>query len=128
MKFILSCLLISTAWLGALTGLDLDDIKSAEAHRQKTLQNLHIAQNPLHTKQEKATEVEISKYQEAVVQAVAFQQWIAHDGKRSLFLEGIGNHSVDTLNRKNLISSSGTSMMQKLKSHLPSLETISVLP
>lgn len=129
MKFILSCLLISTACLGARTGLDLDDIKSAEAHRQKTLQNLHVAQNPVHTKQEKATEVEISKYQEAVVQAVLFQQWIAHNGKRSLFLEGTGNNSIDPLKiRKNSISSSGTSMMQKLKSHLPSLETTSALP
>ena len=100
MKFILSCLLISTACLGARTGLDLDDIKSAEAHRQKTLQNLHVAQNPVHTKQEKANEVEISKYQEAVVQAVAFQQWIAHNGKRSLFLEGTGNNSIDSLNKK----------------------------
>jgi hypothetical protein len=59
MKFILSCLLISTAYLGARTGLDFDDVKLAEAHRQKTLQNLHVAQAPLHTKQEKATEAEI---------------------------------------------------------------------
>jgi hypothetical protein len=99
MKFILSCLLISTAYLGARTGLDLDDVKSAEAHRQKTLQNLHVAQAPLHTKQEKATEAEITKYKEAVIEAVAFQRWIAYNGKRSLFIKETGNNSTDPLNR-----------------------------
>lgn len=96
----LSLLVLSAASLVAQSGLEFDDVKSAELHRQKTLQNLHVAQAPLHTKQEKATEVEISKYQEAVVQVVAFQQWIAYDGDRSLWLGRTGNDSNDTLNTK----------------------------
>ncbi len=100
MKLMLTCLLASTACLIARNGLEFDDVKQAEAHRQKTLQNLHVAQAPLHSKQDKATEGEIQKYQEAVIAAVEFQQWIANDGDRSLWLGRTGNDSNDPLNTK----------------------------
>jgi hypothetical protein len=54
----------------------------------------------VHSKQDKATEAEVRKYQEAVAEAVNFQQWIAHDGKCSLSLSYTGNNSGDTLNTK----------------------------
>jgi hypothetical protein len=58
-----------------------------------------VAQAPVHSKQEKATEDEIKKYQLAVIEAVAFQRWIAYNGKRSLSIKDTGNNSTDPLNR-----------------------------
>ena len=100
MKLAATYLMFSAVCFGAGTELDFDDVKSADAHRQKTLQMLHVAQAPLHSKQDKATESEVRKYQEAVAEAVNFQQWVAHDGKRSLSLSYTGNNSGDTLNTK----------------------------
>lgn len=35
-----------------------------------------------------------------MIEAVAFQRWIAHNGERSLSIKGTGNNSADPLNRK----------------------------
>ena len=100
MKLAATYMIFSVACFGAGTELYFDEVKAADAHRQKTLQLLHVAQAPVHSKQDKATESEVSKYQEAVAEAVNFQQWIAHDGKCSLSLPRTGNNSGDTLNTK----------------------------
>ena len=100
MKLAATYMIFSVACFGAGTELYFDEVKAADAHRQKTLQLLHVAQAPVHSKQDKATESEVSKYQEAVAEAVNFQEWIAHDGKCSLSLPRTGNNSGDTLNTK----------------------------
>ena len=78
--------------------LQITDIKAAEAHRLKTIQKLHVAQAPVHSKQEKASPAEIAAYAEAVTEAVSFQKWVASNGSCSVWLSRTGNASNDPIN------------------------------
>jgi hypothetical protein len=91
-------LLTTTVCLAA--GIDIDDMKSAESLRLKTLQKLHVAQAPLHTKQDKASIEEINAYVAAAKESAALQKWVASNKHCSIILNGTGNSSNDPLNRR----------------------------
>jgi len=91
--------LLTTAVLSAQT-LQFENLKEADAHRQKTLQKLHVTQAPLHLKQDKASAEEVSSYATAVVEAVAFQKWVASNRRCAVTLRSTGNASNDPLNRR----------------------------
>jgi hypothetical protein len=91
--------LLTTTVLSAQT-LQFENLKEADAHRQKTLQKLHVAQAPLHLKQDKASAEEVSSYATAVVEAVAFQKWVASNRRCAVTLRSTGNASNDPLNRR----------------------------
>ncbi len=80
--------------------IEINDMKQADSLRLKTLQKLHVAQAPLHSKQEKATAEEIKAYTIAVTEAVAFQKWITSDRRCSIILKLTGNFSNDPINTK----------------------------
>jgi hypothetical protein len=80
--------------------INISDMKEADLFRQKKLQSLHVAQAPLHSKQDKATTEEINSYAAAVTEAVAFQKWVASGRKCSISLKPTGNSSNDMLNEK----------------------------
>jgi hypothetical protein len=82
------------------TQIEISDMKQAESLRLKTLQKLHVAQAPLHSKQEKATAEEIKAYTVAVTEAVAFQKWVTSDRHCSILLKMTGNSSNDPINTK----------------------------
>jgi hypothetical protein len=95
----LAILTLTTAAISAQT-LQFDNLKEADAYRQKTLQKLHVAQAPLHLKQDKASAEEVSSYATAVVEAVAFQKWVASNRRCAVTLRSTGNASNDPLNRR----------------------------
>ena len=58
---------------------DTPEIRSmaeAESFRKSTLQALQVAQNPLHSKQDKASQAEIDAYVSAVKKVSTFKSWI----------------------------------------------------
>lgn len=95
----LAILMLTTAATFA-QALQFENLKEADLHRQKTLQKLHVAQAPLHSKQDKASAEEISAYATAVTEAVAFQKWVASNNRCAITLKTTGNSSNDPLNRK----------------------------
>ena len=96
---ILAVLMLTTAAISAQT-LQFDNLKEADSHRQKTLQKLHVAQAPLHLKQDKASAEEVSSYVAAVAEAVTFQKWVASNNRCAIVLKTTGNASNDPLNRR----------------------------
>ena len=89
------------AALSSARAIRIDDVKEVETWRMKTIQKLHVAQAPLHAKQDKATEVEIKTYAAAIVETVALQRWVAGEKRCSIILKNTGNHSNDPLNQRN---------------------------
>ncbi len=97
-KFITLLLFATSSCFGA--EIEISDIKQAESLRLKTLQKLHVAQAPLHSKQERATPEEIKAYTVAVTEAVAFQKWVTSERRCAIILKMTGNFSNDPINSK----------------------------
>jgi len=74
-------------------------VTDADNYRKSVLQSLQVAQNPVHTKQDKATEAEIAAYAQAAQGVAEFKEWLVRDtGVRvSPKLQGNSN---DLINRK----------------------------
>jgi hypothetical protein len=71
--------------------LKVNSLNEADAIRMKVLQSLHVAQAPLHSKQDKATTAEIEAYRAAVKRVQAFKDWIVDDDSCSLSLKDEAN-------------------------------------
>ena len=95
----MAVLTLTTAAISA-QALQFDNLKEANAHRQKVLQKLHVAQAPLHLKQDKASTEEVNSYVSAVAEVVTFQKWVASNNRCAIVLKTTGNASNDPLNRK----------------------------
>jgi hypothetical protein len=61
---------------GKTKRLRINSLSEADAIRMKVLQALHVAQAPLHNKQDKATQAEIDAYTAAVKQVYDFKIWL----------------------------------------------------
>lgn len=79
-------------------------LTDADNYRKTVLQALQVAQNPVHTKQDKATELEIAAYAQAAERVVDFKNWLIRGSRISLSLKILGN-SNDIMNRKRFMKS-----------------------
>jgi hypothetical protein len=79
------------AILSATTKAKKPSIKSlseADSIRMKVLQALHVAQAPLHSKQDKANQAEIDAYTAAVKQVDEFKRWLVGKNGCAVSLRG----------------------------------------
>jgi hypothetical protein len=67
--------------------LRVTSFSEADSTRMKVLQALHVAQAPLHSKQDKATQTEIEAYVAAVKRVEAFKNWLVDDDSCSVSLK-----------------------------------------
>lgn len=67
--------------------LTITSLSEADSTRMKVLQALHVAQAPLHSKQDKATQTEIEAYVSAVKRVEAFKNWLVDDDSCSVSLK-----------------------------------------
>jgi hypothetical protein len=80
-------------------GTNIRTIGEADDYRISVLQALHVAQNPVYTKQEKASKVEVAAYVAAVEKAVVFKKWLIRGTRCAVELRKLGN-SNDGTNRR----------------------------
>jgi hypothetical protein len=67
--------------------LRINSFNEADAIRMKVLQALHVAQAPLHSKQDKATQAEVEAYVAAVNRVQIFKNWLVDDDSCALSLK-----------------------------------------
>jgi hypothetical protein len=72
---------------GSAGGLEINSLAEADAVRKSTIQALQVAQNPLHSKQDKASKAEIDAYVSAVRKVEAFKAWLITDYSCSVSLK-----------------------------------------
>lgn len=84
--------------------LRITSMAEAESTRMKVLQALHVAQAPLHSKQDKASEAEIAAYAQAAVSVMEFKEWLVRGTRVSVSLKTQGN-SNDITNKKRFMKS-----------------------
>lgn len=67
--------------------LRINSVAEADSTRMKVLQSLHVAQAPIHSKQDKASQSEIEAYTKAVKQVQAFKDWLVDDDSCAISLK-----------------------------------------
>jgi len=98
--------------------LRITSLAEAEATRMKVLQALHVAQAPLHSKQDKATEAEIAAYSQAVLKVVEFKEWLVRGTRVSVSLKTQGN-SNDITNKKRFMKAAWAIHDAEIKTQPP---------
>ena len=98
--------------------LRITSMAEADSTRMKVLQALHVAQAPLHSKQDKASEAEIAAYSQAAVRVMEFKEWLVRGTRVSVSLKTQGN-SNDITNKNRFMKSAWAIHDAEIKIHPP---------
>jgi hypothetical protein len=98
--------------------LRITSMAEAESTRIKVLQTLHVAQAPVHSKQDKSSEAEIVAYAQAAARVIEFKEWLVRGTRVSVSLKTQGN-SNDITNKKRFMKAAWAIHDAEIKTRPP---------